>query len=110
MSNRIRLNENSDLVHEYRSALSEVLGLRRAMFGAPLRLREFRDALIQGLDGDGSQDVHYAALATELGTADTAAAHALFLEVDAAVSKFDGTATTAQLTAALDQLNAKTLA
>lgn len=68
------------------------------------QLRDIRDCMVQMIDGDGSQNIHYAELTKRFGFADDAAAHAAFLEIDSAFSKTSADGNVSNVRAARDQL------
>jgi len=71
------------------------------------RLVNERDAMTQMLDGDGSQDGHYAAHVTAYGFGDTADAHAAYSELSAAIGKLTTDASVSSVNAALKQFVAR---
>ena len=70
-------------------------------------MKDVRDCMVQMLNGDGSQDVHYAEITGRYGFPDDASAHAAFSEIDSAYSKTSGDGTVSGVRAARDQLYAK---
>ncbi len=59
------------------------------------------------LNGDGSQDAHYAEVTSKFGFASDAKARAAFEELDSAFSKTSGNGSVSNVRAARDQLFAK---
>lgn len=94
------------------SAIRNVVGARRGLFGPRFDLFAVRDRMLKMRDGDGSQDAHYALVTIRFGTQSDAKSKTLFLEIDSVCAKLagDGSATVAQLQAAIDQLEALTQA
>lgn len=72
--------------------------------------KELMAMLIQMLDGDGSQDAHFATITTRFGFADTTVAHAAYNELSSAYSKTSGDGNVSSVRAARDQLFARFLA
>lgn len=79
-------------------------------------LADMRNVMVQMLDGDGSQDIHYSEIAKRFGVADydqtqgtpdpaqLAKAKELFLEVDTVYGKSSGDGTVNNVRASRDQL------
>lgn len=61
----------------------------------------------QMLDGDGSQDQHYATIQVRFGFESVTTAHAAFLELDSAYGKTSGDDAVDHVRAARDQLFAR---
>ena len=83
-------------------------------------IADVRDMMVQMLDGDGSQNVHYAEITKRFGFGDydvstggaptdaqNAKARAAFQEIDSAYSKTSGNGSVSNVRAARDQLFAK---
>jgi len=70
-------------------------------------LADVRDVMIQMRESDGSQDAHYAEVATRFGFDTAAKARSAFLELDSAYSKTSGNGSVTDVRAARDQLYAK---
>lgn len=68
---------------------------------------DVRDVMIQMRENDGSQDEHYAEVATRFGFPTSAKARSAFLELDSAYSKTSGNGSVDNVRAARDQLFAK---
>jgi hypothetical protein len=64
---------------------------------------DVRGVMVQMLDGDGSQDAHYAEITSKFGFASDAKAHAAFMELDSAYSKTSGNGSVSNVRAARDQ-------
>lgn len=62
-----------------------------------------RDAMTQMLDGDGSQDAHYAGVKDSYGFATDAEAKAAFLELDSVVAKLTSNASQSSVFDAVKQ-------
>lgn len=69
--------------------------------------QELHDMLVQQLDGDGSQDSHYATIVTLYGFADQATAHAWFNEFMSCFGKTSGDGDVSSVRAARDQYCAR---
>lgn len=63
--------------------------------------------LSQMLDGDGSQDAHYATITTRFGFADTTTAHNAYNELQSSFSKISGNGSVDSVRAARDQMVAR---
>ena len=70
-------------------------------------LEELMNLLAQMLDGDGSQDAHYATITTRFGFADTTTAHAAYSELSSLFSKTSGNGSVSNVRAARDQAVAR---
>lgn len=70
-------------------------------------LADVRDVMIQMREADGSQDAHYADVATRFGFETSAKARSAFLELDSAYSKTSGNGSVDNVRAARDQFFAK---
>jgi hypothetical protein len=68
---------------------------------------DVRDVIVQMRDSDGSQDAHYAEVATRFGFDTAAKARSAFAELDSAYSKTSGNGSVDNVRAARDQLYAK---
>jgi hypothetical protein len=71
------------------------------------RLADLMGILSQMINGDGSQDVHYAYMTTALGCPDDATAHLLFNELNTNALKLSTDASVTTLNASLEQLFSK---
>lgn len=72
--------------------------------------RWFKDLMAmmaQMLDGDGSQDAHYATIVTRFGFPDTTTAHAAYNELQSCYSKISGDSSVSSVRAARDQFVAR---
>lgn len=72
--------------------------------------RYFSDTMamfVQMLDGDGSQDAHYATITTKFGFPDTTTAHNAYNELQSAFGKTSGNGSVSSVKAARDQLYAR---
>lgn len=70
-------------------------------------LTDIRDLMFQMIDGDGTNDSHYAEVALRFGFASNAIAHSAFSEIDSAYAKTSGNSSVSNVRAARDQLYAK---
>jgi hypothetical protein len=70
-------------------------------------LTEVRAIMVQMLDGDGSQEAHYATIQARFGFDSVAAAHAAFLEIDSAWGNSMNNDSRAAVKAARTQLFAR---
>lgn len=101
MSNHIYFNDQST---QYGRRLRQML---RTMEEGDELLDAIRDAMIQMLEGDGTDDAHYSTIATRFGFESNAKAHAAFSEIDSAYSKTSGNGQVSNVRAARNQLYAK---
>lgn len=69
--------------------------------------RELMALMAQMLDGDGSQDAHYATITTRFGFPDTATAHAAYSELQSCYGKISGDSSVSSVRAARDQFVAR---
>lgn len=72
--------------------------------------RWFKDLMammVQMLDGDGSQDSHYATIVTRFGFPDNGTAHAAYNELQSCYSKISGDGSVSSVRAARDQFVAR---
>lgn len=69
--------------------------------------KELMAMMAQMLDGDGSQDAHFATITTRFGFPDTATAHAAYSELLSCYSKTSGDGSVSSVRAARDQFVAR---
>ncbi len=68
------------------------------------QLANIRNEMSLMIDGDGSQDVHYAELTSRYGFVSDAFSHTAFSEIDSAYSKTSGNGDVSSVRAARDQM------
>ncbi len=68
---------------------------------------ELMNMLASMLDGDGTQDAHYATIVTRFGFPDTTTAHAAYNELSSAYAKTSGNGSVTNSRAARDQMFAR---